>query len=32
MHKVDERVELSDLAALTEIYHTFLQLFFDPPS
>jgi succinyl-diaminopimelate desuccinylase len=29
MHKVDERVELSDLAALTEIYHTFLNLFFD---
>jgi succinyl-diaminopimelate desuccinylase len=28
MHKVDERVELSDLAALTEIYHTFLNLFF----
>jgi succinyl-diaminopimelate desuccinylase len=32
MHKVDERVELSDLAALTEIYHTFLQLFFDQSS
>ena len=29
MHKVDERVELSDLAALTEIYYTFLDLFFD---
>ncbi len=29
MHKVDERVELSDLAGLTEIYHTFLDLFFD---
>ena len=29
MHKVDERVELSDLAALTGIYHTFLDLFFD---
>jgi len=29
MHKVDERVELSDLAALTAIYHTFLELFFD---
>src|SRR5205823_9135356 len=28
MHKVDERVELSDLAALTEIYRTFLDLFF----
>ncbi len=32
MHKVDERVELSDLAALTAIYHTFLDLFFDRPS
>jgi succinyl-diaminopimelate desuccinylase len=32
MHKVDERVELSDLAALTDIYHTFLDLFFDHPS
>jgi succinyl-diaminopimelate desuccinylase len=31
MHKVDERVELSDLAALTAIYHTFLSLFFDHP-
>jgi succinyl-diaminopimelate desuccinylase len=30
MHKVDERVELSDLAALTAIYHTFLDLFFEP--
>jgi succinyl-diaminopimelate desuccinylase len=30
MHKVDERVELSDLAALTEIYQTFLDLFFEP--
>src|SRR5690242_10212463 len=29
MHKVDERVELSDLAALTAIYRTFLSLFFD---
>jgi succinyl-diaminopimelate desuccinylase len=29
MHKVDERVELSDLAELTAIYHTFLDLFFD---
>jgi succinyl-diaminopimelate desuccinylase len=29
MHKVDERVELSDLAALTEIYRTFLTLYFD---
>ena len=29
MHKVDERVELSDLTALTEIYRTFLDLFFD---
>jgi succinyl-diaminopimelate desuccinylase len=31
MHKADERVELSDLAALTEIYHTFLNLFFNRP-
>jgi succinyl-diaminopimelate desuccinylase len=29
MHQVDERVELSDLTALTEIYRTFLGLFFD---
>ena len=29
MHKVDERVELADLAGLTEIYRTFLDLFFD---
>jgi succinyl-diaminopimelate desuccinylase len=29
MHKVDERVELSDLAGLTEIYRMFLDLFFD---
>ena len=32
MHKVDERVDLADLAALTEIYRTFLDLFFDHPS
>jgi len=31
MHQVDERVELSELAALTEIYHSFLGLFFDIP-
>ena len=31
MHKADERVALTDLAALTEIYHTFLGLFFDSP-
>ncbi|HKM73972.1 MAG TPA: succinyl-diaminopimelate desuccinylase [Stellaceae bacterium] len=30
-HQVDERVTLADLAALTEIYHTFLGLFFDSP-
>ena len=30
MHKVDERVALTDLTALTEIYDTFLGLFFDP--
>jgi len=29
MHKVDERVDLSDLSALTEIYYTFLSLFFE---
>jgi succinyl-diaminopimelate desuccinylase len=29
MHKVDERVELTDLADLTEIYRTFLGLYFD---
>jgi succinyl-diaminopimelate desuccinylase len=29
MHKVDERVELSDLTALTAIYRTFLSLYFD---
>ena len=29
MHKADERVALADLAALTEIYRTFLGLFFD---
>jgi acetylornithine deacetylase/succinyl-diaminopimelate desuccinylase-like protein len=29
MHQIDERVELSDLASLTEIYRTFLGLFFD---
>ena len=28
MHKIDERVDLVDLAALTEIYQTFLELFF----
>jgi succinyl-diaminopimelate desuccinylase len=28
MHKIDERVDLVDLAALTEIYRTFLDLFF----
>jgi succinyl-diaminopimelate desuccinylase len=30
-HQVDERVSLADLAALTEIYDTFLGLFFDSP-
>src|SRR5262249_41866826 len=29
MHQIDERVELSDLTALTEIYRTFLGLYFD---
>ena len=28
MHQADERVDLADLAALTEIYRTFLDLFF----
>ncbi len=31
MHKADERVDLADLAALTEIYRTFLDLFFADP-
>jgi succinyl-diaminopimelate desuccinylase len=30
-HQVDERVALADLAALTEIYDSFLGLFFDAP-
>ena len=30
-HQVDERVALADLAALTEIYDTFLGLYFDSP-
>jgi succinyl-diaminopimelate desuccinylase len=30
MHKADERVDLADLAALTEIYRTFLDLYFEP--
>jgi succinyl-diaminopimelate desuccinylase len=30
MHKVDERVALTDLADLTEIYRIFLTLFFEP--
>jgi len=29
MHKVDERVELCDIAGLTQIYRTFLGLYFD---
>jgi succinyl-diaminopimelate desuccinylase len=32
MHKVDERVEVTDLAALTEIYRAFLDFFFDRSS
>jgi succinyl-diaminopimelate desuccinylase len=28
MHKVDERVELADLSALTKIYRSFLDLYF----
>ncbi len=31
MHKVDERVDLADLMGLTEIYRTFLDLYFDRP-
>ena len=31
MHKADERVALADLAALSEIYQTFLGLYFDNP-
>ena len=30
-HKVDERLALADLAALTEIYQTFLGLYFESP-
>jgi succinyl-diaminopimelate desuccinylase len=29
MHQIDERVALTDLVALTDIYHAFLGLFFD---
>jgi succinyl-diaminopimelate desuccinylase len=29
MHKADERVDLADLAGLTRIYRTFLDLYFD---
>jgi succinyl-diaminopimelate desuccinylase len=29
MHKIDERVDLADLATLTEIYRTFIGLFFE---
>ena len=31
MHKVDERVELADLANLTAIYRSFLDLYFGHP-
>ncbi len=31
MHQADERVDLADLVALTEIYRTFLDLFFGNP-
>jgi succinyl-diaminopimelate desuccinylase len=31
MHKADERVELADLAALTEIYRAFLDFYFARP-
>jgi acetylornithine deacetylase/succinyl-diaminopimelate desuccinylase-like protein len=30
MHKVDERVELADIAQLTAIYGGFLERFFGP--
>jgi hypothetical protein len=29
MHKIDERVELTDLADLSAIYRRFLALYFD---
>jgi len=29
MHKVDERVDLADLKALSEIYYSFMSLFFE---
>ena len=31
MHKIDERVDVADLFRLTEIYRTFLDLFFANP-
>jgi succinyl-diaminopimelate desuccinylase len=31
MHQADERVELADLAGLTEIYHIFLDMYFARP-
>jgi succinyl-diaminopimelate desuccinylase len=31
MHKVDERVDVADIAALTEIYKSVLDLYFPPP-
>jgi succinyl-diaminopimelate desuccinylase len=31
MHKADERVDLDDLSTLTDIYRTFLDLFFENP-
>ena len=30
MHQIDERVALADLAALTDIYRTFLTRYFAP--
>ena len=30
MHKVDERVDVADIAALTEIYKSVLDLYFPP--
>jgi succinyl-diaminopimelate desuccinylase len=31
MHQADERVDLADLAQLTEIYHSFLEMYFARP-
>jgi succinyl-diaminopimelate desuccinylase len=31
MHQADERVDLADLAGLTDIYHRFLEMYFARP-